>query len=288
MTNPILHSITLELTASNAATIAVTMGHQIHAMLLDLVRRDDPTLSAQLHEGQQSRPFTVGPLTGGRAQGDSIVLRSGQGCRLRFTLLDGGRIWQCLNTHFLEAGPITLRVGAAEFVLTRMLATPTADPSGWAGYSDWQTLANTAAARYITLRFASPTAFSIGDKRFSLFPEPQFVWESLARVWNNYAPPPLHLDKPAISEFVKQRVVVADYDLRTATLHYPSYTQKGFLGTCTYLVQEMGDCAARLAALAEFARYAGVGYKTTMGMGQCRADPSLQPSQVATGLASGS
>ncbi len=272
MTNYLLHSITLELTAANTATIDATMGHQAHALFLDLVRQTDPELSAQLHEGQGSRPFTVGPLTGGRVQGQSVALKPGQPCRLRFTLLDGGLIWQCLSQHFLEAGPITLRLGAAEFALNRMLATPTADPSGWAGFADWQGLANTPAVRYLTLRFASPTAFSLGEKRFALFPEPMFVWDSLMRVWNTFAPVPLQVDKQALREFIERRMVVADYDLRTATLHYPHYTQKGFLGVCTYLVQELGDCAGQLAALAEFARYCGVGYKTTMGMGQARAE----------------
>lgn len=281
--NPLLHSITLELTASNAATIGATMGHQAHALFLNLVQQADPQLATRLHDEPNYRPFTVSPLTGVPAQGETIALRPGLRCNLRFSLLDGGRIWQCLNQSFLEAGPITLRLDHAQFALNRMLATPASDSSGWAGYSDWQTLTNTAASRYITLKFASPTAFSIGDKRFSLFPEPQFVWESLMRVWNNYAPPPLHLDKLAISEFIKQRVVVADYELHTATLHYPSYKQKGFLGTCTYLIQELGECAQRMAALAEFARYAGVGYKTTMGMGQCRAERSLQPSPAGSG-----
>ncbi len=282
--NPILHSITLELTASNTATIAATMGHQAHALFLDLVQQTDPALSTRLHDEPNYRPFTVSPLTGVRAQGESVSLRPGLRCNLRFTLLDGGRIWQCLSQHFLEAGPITLRLGAAEFALGRMLATPTADASGWAGYSDWQSLASAPASRYITLRFASPTAFSIGDKRFALFPEPLLVWDSLMRVWNSYAPEPLQVDKPPLRDFIERRVVVADYELHTATLHYPNYTQKGFLGTCTYLVQEPGDCAQRLAALAGFARYSGVGYKTTMGMGQCRAEDSIIPSTSGRGL----
>ncbi len=274
--NTLLHSITLELTASNTATIAATMGHQAHALFLDLVQQTDAELAARLHDEPNYRPFTVSPLSGIRVQGETVALRPGLRCNLRFTLLDGGRIWQCLSQHFLEAGPITLRLGAAEFALNRMLTTPAADPSGWAGYADWQSLANTSATRYITLRFASPTAFSVGDKQMMLFPLPKFVWESLARVWNNYAPEPLRVERELIGQFAEHRAVVADYDLQTATLHYPKHTQKGFLGTCTYLVQELDECAKQMAALAEFARYSGVGYKTTMGMGQARVEHTTE------------
>jgi len=53
-------------------------------------------------------------------------------------------------------------------------------------------------------------------------------------------------------------------------LHYPKYTQKGFVGTCSYVVQGSNTFASLLTTLAAFAYYAGIGYKTTMGMGQVR------------------
>jgi len=54
-------------------------------------------------------------------------------------------------------------------------------------------------------------------------------------------------------------------------LHFPNYTQKGFVGTCGYRIPARSDIAALLTTLAAFALYAGAGYKTTMGMGQVRA-----------------
>jgi CRISPR-associated endoribonuclease Cas6 len=130
------------------------------------------------------------------------------------------------------------------------------------------------------MQFASPTAFSLSARNFALFPEPIFVWDSLLRTWNLYAPAVLRIEKAPLREFVQQHVRVNDYTLHTVTLHYPKYTQKGFVGRCTYYVKdpmrvsdghkEEQSCARQLAVLAEFARYAGVGYKTTMGMGQAR------------------
>jgi len=266
-----LYSVVLELHAVNAATISATMGHQAHALFLNLIKQVDPVLSARLHEEPGYRPFTVSSLDGVRTQDNSISLQPGQACRLRVTLVDGGQLWQCLSMHFLEARSMTLRLGEAELQLNRMLSTPSADPTGWAGFTDWQTLAFTPARHTITMRFASPTAFSLGDRRFAFFPEPILLWDSLMRVWNTYAPEVLHVDKPALRDFIPQNVTVTDYTLHTSTLHYPRYVQKGFVGTCNYLIQSR-EHAAQLTALAEFARYSGVGYKTTMGMGQARAE----------------
>lgn len=267
-----LYSVVLELSAVNTATIPATMGHLAHGLFLDLVRQVDPTLSARLHDEPGYRPFTISPLSGAQVQNDTLLLEPGRPCRLRITLLDGGPLWQKLTRCFLEVQPIILRLNAAEFKLNRVLSTPTADPTGWAGFTDWQTLATTCSRPAITMYFASPTAFSMGDRQFALFPEPILLWDSLMRIWNNYALPILLIDKTALRNFISQNVVVSDYSLHTTTLNFPKHRQKGFVGTCSYLVRQEGAESAQLAALAEFARYAGVGSKTTMGMGQVRAE----------------
>lgn len=276
MSTTYLYSLVLDLRAQHAATLPATMGHQAHALFLDLIRQGDPALAARLHDEPNYRPFTVSPLLGIPVQDGQVRLRSGHACSLRFTLLDGGPLWEHLITRFLVTQTPTLRLGAAEFLLGQVRATPGNDPTGWAGYTDWPTLAATPARPYLTLRFASPTAFNFGDKRFILFPEPLPVWDSLLRVWNLYAPPPLQIDKAPLREFITRAVVVADYELHTTRLQYPNHIQKGFVGTCTYRVQEQDALAAQITALAEFARYAGIGYKTTMGMGQVRAEAEAQ------------
>lgn len=269
----LLYSIVLELSATSTTTIPASMGHQAHALFLDLVRRVDPALAARLHDEPEYRPFTVSMLSGANIRDGKAFLQEGQLYRLRVTLLDGGPLWQCLSAYFLEAGPITLLIDKAEFSLARVLSTPSADVTGWAGYTDWQTLAATAPRNTITIRFASPSAFSMGDRCFAFFPEPILLWDSLMRSWNRYAPEVLRIDKLAMRDFVTRHVTVSDYDLHTTRLFFPKYAQKGFMGTCSYFIKETnGEYAPQLIALAEFARYAGVGYKTTMGMGQARIE----------------
>jgi CRISPR-associated endoribonuclease Cas6 len=154
------------------------------------------------------------------------------------------------------------------FTLKRVISTSSLDTTGWANYTDWQTLAKTPTQRTITVCFDSPTAFSMGDRQFALFPEPILLWDSLMRTWNLYAPECLRIEKQAMRDFVKDNIVVNNYDLHTTTLHFPKYKQKGFVGTCTYQIKTSDHFASQITALANFSRYAGVGYKTTMGMGQ--------------------
>ncbi len=273
MLSTYLYSIILELGATDTTTIPASMGHQAHALFLDLVRQVDPTLSSRLHNEPEYRSFTVSMLSGVNIRNGKAFLQMGQPYRLRVTLLDGGHLWQNLSAYFLQANPITLRLDKAEFSLMRVLSTSSADMTGWAGYADWQTLAATSSRKAITMRFASPSAFSMGDRRFALFPEPILLWDSLMRSWNRYAPEVLHIDKTTMRDFVTHNVTVSDYNLHTTCLHFPKYTQKGFIGTCSYSIQETSNaCAPQLSALAEFARYSGVGYKTTMGMGQARIE----------------
>ena len=185
-----------------------------------------------------------------------------------------------------------------------------------------QTLDLTApAARSLTLEFRSPTAFSDGQrawgKRMHLFPDADRLFDRLARVWNAWAPPTLALDPLAIQAYTREWVAVAQHDLCTRTLHFDRHAQIGFVGCCTYGLMDVGrtpqrrgveaspgevatphDLATKTAGadltparalhlLAVFAFYAGIGQKTTMGMGQARllARPSAVPPIGARPLA---
>jgi CRISPR-associated endoribonuclease Cas6 len=181
---------------------------------------------------------------------------------------DSGQIWHGLRRHFLEAGPIFVHIGGAKMQLIRILSTPSTDPSGWVRSTDWSTLVRLPPKRFITFHFASPTAFNMGNRHFELLPEPTFVWESLLRVWNTYAPACFQVEKQALRESVERQIDVVKSDLHTETLLFSEYTQKGFLGTCQYVIHNHDESCPQLTTLAAFAYYAGIGYKTTMGMGQ--------------------
>jgi CRISPR-associated endoribonuclease Cas6 len=270
--NGSVYSAIFELYPSHDTTIPAWMGHQTQALFLNLVGRFDPVLAARLHDEPGYRPYTVSPMWGGKLSGDTITLRRGQPCHLRVTLLDGGALWNALQIYFWEAGPISLRLSNTDFQLTRILVTPTSDPRGWAGSTDWQTLAALSAQSTITMYFETATAFSLNERRFCLFPEPRLVWASLLRTWNRYAPESMRIEKQIVRGSIEKNIAVTVCALRHAYLHFPAYVQKGFVGHCTYRLSVERSLTAQLTSLAALSRYSGVGYKTTMGMGQVRVE----------------
>jgi len=267
-----LYSIVFELRVRYAATISGATGPLAHALFLNLIKQFDPALSASLHNMPGPKPFTISPLLGVEQLAENLTLPGEQTCSLRITLLDGGDLWHRLSTYALQREVVQVHLGPADLRLTRLITSSSVDPTGWADITDWLTLAGLPAQRVITMQFTSPTAFNVGDRAFELFPKPSFIWESLLRVWNAYAPQHLRMDKQRLRMFLIEHVSVLDCAIATMMWSFPQYLQKGFVGTCTYQIQEEDEgIAANLTTLAAFARYAGIGYKTTMGMGQARA-----------------
>jgi CRISPR-associated endoribonuclease Cas6 len=62
------------------------------------------------------------------------------------------------------------------------------------------------------------------------------------------------------------------YDMHTGMLDMGNYLLSGFMGYCVYEVDKCIDREERalLMSLLGIIPYAGIGYKTTMGMGQAK------------------
>lgn len=78
------------------------------------------------------------------------------------------------------------------------------------------------------------------------------------------------VDNHFLLEFVDNCVKITSCEIYTTNWYYPDCSQKGFVGSCTYTLTGDKYWCTQLSALANFARYAGVGCKSTMGMGQIR------------------
>ena len=271
-----LHSIVLTLAPTQAATIRATMGHQAHAAFLSTIEESDAALSEVLHTpGLPAKPYTVSALQGAeRITRGQLELSPEESYWLRFTVLYPP-IFERFMARFLHGeGRPVLRLGRALLLIKEIITTPEGHP--WAGYTSWPKLAAEAEpAEKITLEFTSPTAFGFGQqswgKKIMVLPLPATVFGSLARSWNNFAPPALHLDRKALRTYLDEHVVVKRLeDLNTQMLRFKRSYQIGFTGRVTYgLMADDAVLRAQLNALADAALYTGVGYKTTMGMGQC-------------------
>ncbi|HEY89358.1 MAG TPA: CRISPR-associated endoribonuclease Cas6 [Thermoflexia bacterium] len=272
-----LYSLILTLVPTRETTIRATMGHQAHAAFLKTVREADPVLAEVLHTpGLPAHPFTVSPLRGAtRLNRGELLLSPEETYWLRFTILSP-LIFQQFMARFLRGeGRPVIRLGSALLLIKEILATPESHP--WAGYTSWAALATQPdPATELTLEFASPTAFGFGQqpwgKKIMVLPLPETVFGSLARSWNHFAPLPLQIDRRALRAYLDDHVVITRLEnLQTQMLKFRHGPQLGFTGRVTYgLMADEPQLRAQLNALADIACYTGVGYKTKMGMGQCR------------------
>jgi len=269
-----VYSIALKLQAVRETSIPATVGHRAYAAFLHTIRQADRALAEVLHDAPLPlKPFTVSPLLGvPKARNGRVAIVPTKEYYLRFTVLYPP-IFQQFMARFLrgDARP-TLRLGAAEFGISEVLTTPGASP--WSGYTSFAQLHDDSRPDgEVVLEFTSPTAFSFGRKlwgrKYVVFPDPTLVFRSLLKSWNAFAPPGLGIDE-GLLEYVAEDVIVKRHQIQTQMLRYGKHPQIGFEGQVTYGLMGGGHETEKrgLNGLADFAFYAGVGYKTTMGMGQ--------------------
>jgi CRISPR-associated endoribonuclease Cas6 len=275
--------------------VSPSSGNQVQAAFLDMVRQGDPALADWLHVPNQRRPYTLGLLQGfnhlpaaqleeAMTKNQMVPVTPGQVYWLRITMLDAAVFGSFAQYLILKPRALSVRIGNARFEISRLLSTP--DPGNtsqsWVAYSSFAELHRTRSAqKQYHFEFATPTAFSMGQKQWGkllkVFPEPGHVFESLARQWDLFAPTSLHiaasgLTHRAIGTWCEENVIVSRYTLETRYLPSSKFGQSGFQGKVTYEVKGIPTSpeAAWLSPLARFALFSGVGYKTTMGMGQAR------------------
>lgn len=304
-----LFALQLRLHPRQTGQVAANAGPQIQAAFLDLVRQIDPALSAMLHTPNQRRPYTLGMLQGfnnltveqqteALNQGETLAVSPGQVYWLRMTMLDDTVFDTFMRILLLKAQGLTFRIGETLFEVSRVITNPEGSNQelAWVASSSFAALHQLAEARKsYRFEFHTPTAFSLGKrswgKQLHLFPEPSNVFESIAAQWERCAPLPLRLATQdltprAVSQWCAEHLVVARYTLTTSHLAAKKFGHIGFQGTITYDVKGDREAveARWLSTLARFAFFSGVGYKTTMGMGQSRC-LSLPFSHLPTSVA---
>lgn len=270
-----LVSIVLSLSASGEdnAVIPSTIGKAAHAAFFGLLAKIDQGMATRLHNAFE-KPFSISFSQEGSVSANPLH-QPDQGYWLRITSLDGELSRLLLESATELSALGTLRLFGMKLEVAKVSCHPKEHP--WAGQSTYEELYNNGVAMSrrkekaytIGLRFASPTAFRLVDSRLNMpLPWPRLVFQSLAEKWNAFSPIPLWLNWPAFD----RQVSIAHHRLETQVLDFGRYRQVGFVGECWYLLDRSADLKLRQAlhALADFAFYAGVGRKTTMGMGLVR------------------
>jgi len=264
-------SIVLELKWNPTSAVPAHIGRAVHAWFFSLIHRVDPTCADRLHS-MQDEPFTLSSSLGWAAFTTKKSSHpSDQGHWLRVTSLDDelSRLFSELKASSID--PIRLRDAELEVIdIHRYSREHT-----WANQSTFEELYNNGVARAhqekrkLDMEFVSPATFRLAKSRMSMpLPWPRLVFQSLESKWNAFSPIPLCIDWPAF----EQLVAVARHRLETRMLDFGPYRQVGFVGDCQYIIDRRAKLRLlqSLHTMADYAFYAGVGAKTTMGMGLTR------------------
>jgi len=261
-----LYSVELRLRVMGGDDPRQVTGYHLLSFFLRLIEGVNPALAAKLHEDAGPRPFTISPLAPVESGQRRLALAEGARACLRLTFLQE-EVFAFLADAVWRLQPeASLPLGGARVACEGLATTPAQSPR--AAFASFQELLEGAAEeRKLRLAFLSPTTFRSKGERNILFPEPALVMGSLLARWNAHAPPGLHLRAANPSQ-----VRLSGYRLATRMLDFGSYQELGFGGIAMYECGEelAAEQVKALNALADFAFYAGVGAKTTMGMGQCR------------------
>ncbi len=266
-----LASVILHVRPSHTDTVPAWLGRSAHAWFLDALRQIQPDLSVAVHDASGSKPFTISSLLV-ETRGDLLRLTPRQTYPLRLTtlhpdltrLMIGGLI-----PRWLETG---VQLHSQHFRVEQVIVDPALDArTGKLNYADL--LAEPPEpGRTIKMTFLSATAFhKTGDISYPL-PSPELVFGSLQDRWTRFSSVPLPADVKAAA---LANVEIDSYTLRTQRVSFERAGRgvfNGFVGQVTYRLTT-GDALYKQAvtALARYALYAGVGVRTTMGLGQARA-----------------
>lgn len=264
-----LTSCVISLMADNEVLVPPSMGQVLYAFFLDRVRSLDPALAEELHRPAPVKPFTVSPLWGRVAFEDNRWrLFPGENYVFRVTSISPN-FSKWLQDKWVLSLPREINLAGALLKVAGWTFDSSVHPR--AGTTSYEEIYTTAISRTVvphklTLEFFSPVTFRNRGANYPL-PDPPKVFLNLLHKWNFYSPVNLGDN---FSEFIEENVFPSAYKLQTRIMHFDNYKQVGFTGTCSFGIRRQNeDLAVRVMhMLAEFIFYAGVGYKTTMGMGQ--------------------
>ncbi|MEH1807518.1 CRISPR-associated endoribonuclease Cas6 [Nostoc sp.] len=274
------HSLVLNLLPQSPIPPQYLTGRHLHALFLTLVSSVDTTLGDRLHDSTADKAFTLSPLQ--ISNTNSPLLKGGKGgvklqyshqqpipagtpCWWRISLLDD-TLFGKLTQLWLNLNPNRpWHLGPADLYITSIQGTPQSIQP-WANASTYAQLYEEASERNssINLSFSTPTAFRQGQYDSTL-PTRESVFNSLLSRWNKYS-------GIEFSHIAIESIFPSFVNIHTEILADSRSKFIGIIGEVSYKI--LGEIEPiqikQINALADFALYAGIGRKTTMGMGMTR------------------
>jgi CRISPR-associated endoribonuclease Cas6 len=294
----LLSSIVVEIDALEDSIIPMSHGRALHGMFLKVIGEKTPKIVRTLHPEEnekdidpkieQEKPFTLSLIHGRfKKKGNNLLLSKGNNYWFRITGIENK-----FSETILKLTPEdfeNIHIDNCGFSVINILKTNKEHRE--ANSTTYEALVNkylmlepaeaASLPDKIRLHFQSPTSFREGRRNFPL-PLPDKLFNMLVSKWETYSTISFkeseqQENREILSELAKN-ILVSQYNLKTKMMDFGDYKIVGFVGDCEFLFRtwkRMPSYRKLLLKqwfhiLCDFAFYAGVGYKTTMGMGQVR------------------
>lgn len=256
----------IELEALNDGEIPQTHGQMVHGLFFRILKQTDPELCNTLHDTNTTMPFTLSTLYKCGAHPGILTpdIEKGQRICYRIGLLNDeliSSVSHAMNKAMIT-GPVVIANLPMSIKAIRLLNTEDVDNL------KQNAIMSADKLRNFRIDFQTLTSFR-SDGRSLLFPEPRLIISSLYRSWRIAGG---HEVPGTILRKLAENVFPARYDMHTGMLDMGNFLLSGFIGFCIYEADKCLDQDERvlLMSLLGTVPYAGIGYKTTMGMGQAK------------------
>jgi CRISPR-associated endoribonuclease Cas6 len=264
--------------------LAHAQGKILHGLFYELLQNASAAKGDEVHSAEGLKPFSTALLLHER-QRRAEYIRAGEEVKIRFTFLDDS-LYPLLARYFLSTPDLSLELVRTELTVARILSTPQSGEE-WAGCASFEELYSNASdsEKQFSFHFATPTFFKRGGgpaypDLIVPLPLPDLVFSSLLRNWNKFSSSSF-MEANLLKEICSHHLEMTHHRITSqlARLVFPrddgtyrTTTFPGFVGSCSFRLVELHDRSIikTLNALADFAFYAGVGAKTTMGCGVSR------------------
>jgi CRISPR-associated endoribonuclease Cas6 len=268
---PDLMAVVITVVPAEPVTMPPHLGRAVYQFWLDYLSQADSRLAQEIHDSQERKPFTCSGVIGGkRVSRSERQYTPDQPAWLRLTGLTP-EICQHLQ-RLVDEPPEKIEIDRRPFTVQAVTAAP--DEHEWAGHSRYEALAapyllaQIEPSYRVGMYFASPTTFR-SQGLSQPVPLPGLVFGSLLDRWNNFSQVQLAAE---VRRFAEECVALSQYRLRTRAIPLKEQViEMGCLGMVRYhLVRRDKFWASMIHLLAAYSFYSGVGYQTTIGLGQAR------------------
>ena len=229
----------------------------LHACFLQMVNNVSPQLAQTLHDDPQNKAFTL------------CILEEAENKLLwRLTLLDD-LLFKPFTDIFTQTMTMDLRIGANKINIASVNCSPLSGYklANFAFYS--QMVEAVGNSKTLGFEILTPLAFKSGDWDLPL-PIPKLFFKSLHNRWQTYSAVKFNFDD--LDNFLEKHIFISRFQLESKEFSNGKAISIGAVGSMKFIIKGKvpSDFIKYINILSDYSFYAGVGKKTTMGMGQVR------------------